>query len=189
MTTTTLPRKSAPSPLRQRDPSDPAYKSAELAQRGRMILDVAAADLEVAEAQLGAFHETTWYFRNALAEARRSWDRLRATYGGAALEAALAEPPVTVLTIGDDGRGGPTATLIPIAGRTYHVERIIGTMLAPIQWRLTRLPASEDGPYYACRLRDRSTRCDCAEWTYQVAEIADAPPCKHLAALAALGWI
>lgn len=189
MATPTLSRRNARPALRHRDPSDPAFRAVELAQRARMILDVAAADLEVAEARLGAFHETTWYFRHALAEARRSWDRLRATYGGAALEAALAEPPVTVLTLGDDGRGEPLAILIAIAGRTYRAERVAGTTLAPALWRLTRLPAAVDGPYYAVRLRDGSTRCDCAEWTYQVADLADAPPCKHLAALAALGWI
>jgi hypothetical protein len=153
-----------------------------------MILDVAAADLEVAEARLGPFHETAWYFRNALDEARRSWDRLRATFGGAALDAALAEPPVTVLTIGGS-EGLPAVVLVPIGGRTYRAEPIEPTPLAPKLWRLTRLGGSEDGPYYAGRLRDGSTRCDCAEWTYQVLDVAEAPPCKHLAALAALGWI
>ncbi len=184
-------RKASPPPtqLRSRDPSDPAFRAAELAQRGRMILDVSSADLEVAEEKLGPFHETTWHFRHMLAEARRSWDRLRALLGGQALEAALAQPPVTVLTLGDDGRGNPAAILIAIDGRTYRIERVVGTPLAPVQWRLTRLPASEDGPYYACRLRDGTTQCDCAEWTYKVAEIESAPPCKHLAALAALGWI
>src|SRR6478752_3077291 len=67
---------------------------------GRIVLDVAAADLEAAEAVLGPFHETTWHFRNALAEARRSWDRLRAEFGTSALEAALAEPPLTLLALG-----------------------------------------------------------------------------------------
>lgn len=182
-------RAASPTPLRSRDPSDPTYRAAELAQRGRMILDVSAIDLEVAEAVLGPFHETTWHFRHMLAEARRSWDRLRALLGGSALEAALAQPPVTVLTLGDDGRGDPAAILIAIDGRTYRVERVAGTPLAPVQWRLDRLPASEDGPYYACRLQDGGTQCDCAEWTYKVAEIDAAPLCKHLAALAALGWI
>src|SRR5215216_5757811 len=100
-----------PIPIRQRDPSDPAFKAVELAQRGRLILDVAAADLEVAESALGPFHPTSWHFRNALAEARRSWDRLRADFGGATLDAALAEPPATVLTLGDDAPGGPRAVL------------------------------------------------------------------------------
>jgi hypothetical protein len=156
-----------------------------------MILDVAAADLEAAESALGAFHPTAWHFRNALHEARRSWDRLRAEYGGAALEAALGEPPVTILTLGEelDGRL-PRIVLIPIAGQTYRTERIAGTTLAPIQWRLTRLaPPLDDGPYYACRLHDRSTQCDCAEWTYKIAESGRSTHCKHLAALAALGWI
>jgi hypothetical protein len=67
-----------------------------------------------------------------------------------------------------------------------------GTELAPVQWRLTRLhPPLDDGPYYVCRLADGSTQCDCAEWTYQIAENGDSRKthCKHLAALAALGWI
>ena len=186
-----MPPPSRPlAPVRRRDPSDPAWKSVERAQRGRMILDVASADLEVSEGVLGPFHPTTCHFRHALAEARRAWDRLRAGLGGAALEAALNEPPVTVLTLGDEVPGGPLALLIPIGGRTYHVRRVEGTPLAPIQWRLTRLtPPLDDGPYYACRLDDGSTQCDCAEWTYQIAGLEPTALCKHLAALAALGWI
>jgi hypothetical protein len=198
------PSRRNPIPLRDRDASDPARRAVELAQRGRMILDVSAADLEAAEAACGPFHPTAWHFRNALNEARRSWDRLRAEFGGAALEAAMAEPPLTVLVLGGDaepdpqparaercpGRPAPVV-LVPIGGRTYRVQRVEGTALAPIQWRLTRLhPPLEDGPYFACRLRDGSTQCDCAEWTYQVAD-ADHPGlfCKHLAALDALGWV
>src|SRR3954471_22470380 len=108
------PTRSKAIPVRRRDPDDPAFKAVELAQRGRMILDVSAADLEAAEAALGPFHPTAWHFRNALDEARRSWDRLRAEFGGSALEAALNRPPLTVLTLGDDGRGMPRAVLIPI---------------------------------------------------------------------------
>ena len=60
-----------PISLHDRDPSDPVRRAVELAQRGRMILDVAAADLEAAEAAFGPFHATAWHFRNALNEARR----------------------------------------------------------------------------------------------------------------------
>jgi hypothetical protein len=174
-----------------------------------MIIDVSAADLEAAEAAFGPFHPTAWHFRNALNEARRSWDRLRAEFGTAALEAALNQPPLTILVLGDDAEsrrdgyrdcgldqgqppgGRPGAVvLIPIGGRAYRAERVEGTPLAPIQWRLTRLhPPLEDGPYYACRLHDGSTQCDCAEWTYHVADNGARTHCKHLAALAALGWI
>jgi len=176
----------------QRDASDPARRAVELAQRGRMILDVATADLEASEAVLGPTHPTSWHFRQGLDEARRSWDRLRAQFGGKALEAALAEPPVALIRL--NGRGGDPkpsdVTLIPIGGRTFRVEAIAGTPLAPIQWRLTRLsPPLEHGPYYACRLGDGTTQCDCAEWFYR--EDAPTAPdhCKHLAALAALGWL
>ena len=178
-------------PVRRLDPADPKWRAVELSQRGRMILDVSAADLEAAEAALGPFHPTTCHFREALAEAKRAWDRLRASLGGAAIEDALAEPPVTFLTLGEPGPGGDGAhVVIPIHGRTYHARRLPGTADAPTLWRVTRLrPPSEDGPYYACRLRDGSTQCDCAEWTYQAAE-ADPPGfCKHLAALAALNWL
>jgi hypothetical protein len=193
-------------PLCERDVSDPTRCAVALVQRGRMILDVSALDLEAAEAALGPFHPTAWHFRNVLNEARRSWDRLRAELGGAALEAALKEPPLTMLVLGgagdegycDCGRAeprpapGPSApvTLIPIGGQTYRVQGVEGTPLAPVQWRLTRLyPPLDDGPYFACRLHDGSTQCDCAEWTFQIAGAGHREFCKHLAALDALGWI
>lgn len=176
-------------PIRRRDPSDPAFKAVELAQRGRMILDVATADLEAAEAALGPFHPTSWHFRQALDEARRAWDRLRAEFGGAALAAALEESPLAVLTLGGDAPGRPAVTLIAIGGKTYRAERVEGTDLAPVLWRLTRLPPHDDGPYYACRLRDGTTQCDCATWIYQIADGAAPGLCKHLAALDALGWL
>jgi hypothetical protein len=175
-----------PTPLRDRDSSDPARQAVEVVQRGRMILDVSATDLEAAETVLGPFHPTSWHFRSALEEARRSWDRLRAELGGATLDAALAELPLTYLVLG----GTPPVVLIPIAGQTYRADRVAGTSLAPTQWRLTRLrPPLDDGPYYACRLQDGSTQCDCAEWTYQVAGTDAHALCKHLAALDALDWI
>jgi hypothetical protein len=196
--------------LRDRDPSDPLRRTVELAQRGRMILDVSAADLDAAEAAFGPFHPTSWHFRNAWHEARNSWDRLRAEVGGATLDSALDRPPMTVLALGPeadrftpdrDGRWpmpDPDTSvqppvlllLIPIAGKTYRAHRVAGTPLAPQLWRLTRLdPPHDDGPYYACRFRDGTTQCDCAEWTYKLA--IDDPPglCKHLQGLAALGWI
>ena len=177
-----------------RDPSDPGRRAVELAQRGRMILDVAKVDLEASEAALGPFHPTTWHFRNALAEARKSWDRLRAEFGLRALERALDGPPLAVLRLGAGSGPGPLL-LIPIEGKTYRAEPVAGTAIAPVQWRLTRLdPPLEHGPYYACLLRDGSTQCDCAEWTYRPDGPASGvtkagPPCKHLAALAALGWL
>lgn len=177
----------APARLARMDES--AALAIALAQRGRMILDIAAADLDVAEARLGPFHETTWYFRNALNEARRAWDRLRAELGTATLKAAEQAPPIEVLSVGDDGLGKPLAQFVPILGKTYRVQRVPGSPLAPVLWRLTSLSTLDDGPYYPGRLRDGSTRCDCAEWTYRVLDVADAPPCKHLQALDALGWI
>src|SRR4051812_4540380 len=108
------PRTDRSIPIRHRNDEDQAFKSVELAQRGRMVLDVATADLEAAESALGSFHETTWHFRNSLAEARKSWDRLRAEFGTAALEAALNEPPLTILVLGDPE--APKAVLISVAG-------------------------------------------------------------------------
>jgi hypothetical protein len=183
------PTRRPDAPSRRLDPSDPAWKSVELVQRGHLILDVAEADLEAAVAALGPFHPTAWHFRAARDEARRSWDRLRAEYGQAALEAALAEPPAAVLRLGGDQPGQPALILITIGGRTYRVEPIAGPEPAPVQWRLTRLPALEDGPYYVCRLRDGSTQCDCAEWIYQIDGHVPGGRCKHLAALAELGWL
>ena len=196
--------------VRDLDPSDPAWRFVELAQRGRMILDVSAADLDAAEAAFGPFHVTSWYFRSAWQEARTSWDRLRAEFGATALDAALAQPPITVLALGPradqwmpdrqgrwplpdvevNGKETRLMLLIPIAGKTYRVLRVAGTPLAPLLWRLTRLhPPLQDGPYYVCRLLDGTTQCDCADWTYELAE-ADPPGlCKHLRALTALGWL
>ena len=182
--------------MRDRDESDPQRRAVELAQRGRIILDVSIADLEAAEAVHGAFHPITWHFRNACNEARRSWERLRAELGTRTLESALNRPPLVVLPLGEDielpGHGAVRTVLIVIGGRTYCTQRVAGTELAPVQWRLTRPhPPLEDGPYYACRLADGATQCDCAEWTYQIAGIDDSRKvhCKHVAALAALGWI
>lgn len=119
-----------------------------------------------------------------------SWDRLRAEIGGVAIEQALNEPPVTVLTLGDDGQGKPIAILILIEGHTYHALRAAGTDLAPVQWRLRRLhPPLEDGPYYVCRLAEGGHQCDCAEWTYRIADTDSDRPCKHQSALIALGWL
>jgi hypothetical protein len=185
-----------PRSLRDRDESDPQRHAVELAQRGRIILDVSAADLAAAEAALGAFHPTTWHFRNALNEARWSWERLRAELGTRTLESALKQPPLVVLKLGEDparpAQDAQAVVLIAIGGQTYCTARVAGTELAPVQWRLTRLhPPLEDGPYYVCRLADGTTQCDCAEWIYQIAENGDdrKTHCKHLAALATLGWI
>ncbi len=178
--------------LRDRDESDPQRQAIELVQRGRMMLEVSEADLEASEAALGPFHPTTWHFRNALSEVRRSWERLRAELGTRTLEAALDQPPLTVLTLGRAIAGSPSVELVLIGGHTYRTQRVPGTELAPIQWRLTRLnAATDDGPYYVCRLADGSTQCDCGEWIYRIAETGNTHKtyCKHLAALAALIWI
>jgi hypothetical protein len=178
--------------LHDRDECDPDRCAVELVQRGRLILDVSAADLEAAEATFGAFHPTTWHFRNDLNEAQRSWDRLRAELGTKTVEAALEEPPLTTLALDESTNGQPGVVLILIAGQTYRPQRVAGTELAPVQWRLTRLrPPLENGPYYVCQLADGSTQCDCADWTYQIAETnkARTARCKHVIALAALGWI
>jgi len=172
------------------DLTDPKRKAFVLVQRGRMILDVAIADLQAAEALLGPFHSTSWYFRNALDEARRSWDRLRAELGGETLKAALDSTPLTHLVLGGVGPHRPRVVLLPISGTTYSAERVGGTPLAPIQWRLTRLlPPLDHGPYYASRLSDGLTRCDCADWTFRIAQTDSRRLCKHLSALEGLGWI
>src|SRR5262249_23253797 len=99
--------------LYDRDESNPDRCAAELVQRGRLILDVSMADLEAAEAAFGAFHPTTWYFRNTLNEARRSWDRLRAELGSKVLEAALRQPPLMTLTLGE-AAGGETKVILAL---------------------------------------------------------------------------
>ena len=182
--------------LRDRAASAPDRRTIELAQRGRMILDVAVANLDAAEAAHGAFHATTSHLRDACNEARRCWERLRAQLGTKGLEAAINQPPITSLALGEHDPTSRTnasrlLTLV-IAGQTYCAQRVIGTELAPVQWRLTRPnPPLEDGPYYVCRLANRTTQCDCAEWIYHISGNGDTrnTHCKHLAALATLGWI
>jgi hypothetical protein len=175
----------------RRDSSEsPFFRTVAQVQRRRMILDVAAADLEAAESLLGPVHPTAWHFRQALTEAQNAWEQLRAQLGGDTLKSALAHPPVACLTLGVEKPEGPQATLIPIGGETYRAERVPGTSLAPMQWRLTHLGKSDDvDPYYVCRLRDGSTQCDCADWTFRVLDAETPRQCKHLSALKALGWL
>jgi hypothetical protein len=166
--------------------------TAELAQHRLLVLDVARADLEVAEAAFGPFHPTTSHFRRSLDESRRSWDQLRIKLGTPAIDAALSQPPLATLILRKQTETATPIVLVLIDGKSYSAQRVPGTELAPIQWRLTRLhPPLDDGPYYVCRLANRSTQCDCADWTYRIAETTDASnmQCKHLAALSSLGWI
>ena len=172
--------------LGDRDPSDPSRRAVELVQRGRMILDVAIVDLEESEAALGAYHPTTWFFRNALTETQKAWDRLVTDMGDPAVERAIGHAPIAVLTIDIDSRR--SVLLILIDGKTYRAEPVVGTALAPVQWRITRLrPPLEHGPYYVSALRDGSAQCDCGEWIFRSAGprpgSTPPPPCKHLAAL------
>lgn len=159
----------------------------ELAQRARMILDVAGADLEAAEEAYGAFDPTSLYFRSTLEEARRSWERLQATWGTPTLTRALEHPPGTVLTLNEAEES--RAVLIVIGGQTYRVQWLRGAVDAPAIRRLTRIPSLEDGPYHCCRLADGTFQCDCAQWIYQIADTGLDLACKHLAALQHLGWI
>ncbi len=166
--------------------------TAEITQYCLIAVHVAKADLEVAEAEFGASHPTTSHFRNSLDELCRSWERLRAKLGTNAIEAALAQPPLATLTLKKHTTISTPIVLFLIDGKTYSTQKVAGTELAPIQWRLTRLhPPLDDGPYYACRLANGSTQCDCADWTYRIAETTAAgdAKCKHLAALSSLGWI
>lgn len=157
----------------------------ELIQRGRMLVDLAAAILSATEARFGPFHETAWQDRRTLDDARRAWDRLRAQFGTPALESALSQPTIRPLFLG----GNPGIRLLVIGGKTYRADRLPGNDLAPRVVRLRRLPDHDDGPYHVCRLRDGGTQCDCAEWFYHVLDTPDAPPCKHLAALRSLSWV
>lgn len=157
----------------------------ELIQRGRMLVDLAAALLIANEARLGPFHDDTWRDRRTLDDVQRAWDRLRAQFGTPTLDWALNQPPVRPLLL----NGDPRARFLVIAGKTYRADRLPGNDLAPRLVRLHRLPDHDDGPYHACRLRDGATQCDCGEWFYHVLDTPDAPPCKHLATLRALGWI
>ena len=153
-----------PTPTAHRDPERPGLEvGGRLAQRGRMILDVSRADLEEAEARLGPFHETTWHFRQALDERPASWDRLPAAYGtpppgGRAGRAAAGDPGVCRGWGGWRSRPPRSSSS---AARPTASSGCPGTPLAPLQYRLTRLPPLDDGPYYACQLRDGSTQCDC----------------------------
>ncbi|WP_435015370.1 hypothetical protein TA3x_002908 [Tundrisphaera sp. TA3] len=158
-------------------------------QRAKILLDVALADFEMAESTLGPGHASTWHYREALTQARTAWDRLRAEFGGAVLERELVQSPVAVIRLRDENRRPHRIRLITIQGRTYGVEPIPGSEAAPGLWRFQRLnPRLEFGPYYAARLADGTTQCDCAEWAYREDSPADIP-CKHIFALLHLGWL
>src|SRR5262249_22701103 len=129
-----------PTSLRERDESDPERRAVELAQRGRIILDVSIADLEAAEAVHGAFHPIAWPCRSAGSEPGRGGRRPRPVPGRSPGGAAPRRPPLVIMPLGEDrtGRALTRAILIVIAGRTYCLQRVSGTELAPVQWRLTR---------------------------------------------------
>ena len=184
--------KSAPAHTRDQRQIRLTRATAEFAQYCLLAVDVARADLEVAEAEFGPSHPTTSHFRNSLNQVRRSWERLRAALGIRAIEAALSEPPLTTLVLKEHTKNSTQIVLVLIDGKTYSTQKVPGTELAPIQWRLARLhPPLDDGPYYVCRLANGSTQCDCADWTYRIAETTDAlkRKCKHVSALSSLGWI
>jgi len=188
---------------RSLDVDEPARRAVEVAQRGRILLDLATAELASAERRHGSFHEKTWARRRTLAEARGAWDRLRAEYGKTALEAALARPPVAVMTFGGSCGPGvlPRAVLLVIGGSTFRAQKVPGSVVAPTIWRLDRVPPADPSaladdpfaldPYHAVRLGDGSTRCDCGEWVFSVDGVEGHPTglCKHLSALRALGWV
>lgn len=196
-------RMAAVSRPRLRNPDDPSQRAIEVAQRGRIVLDLATTELASMERRLGPFHEKTWVCRRTLAEALRAWDRLRAAYGRAALEAALERPPAAVMTFGGScgAEGLPRAVLMVIGGRTYRARKLEGSSAAPTIWRLDRVPPADPSaladdpfaldPYHAVRLADGATRCDCGEWVFSIDGVDDHPTglCKHLAALRALGWV
>jgi hypothetical protein len=187
------------------EPPNAATRQAiEIAQRGRILLDLATAELAAAERRFGPFGEKTWECRRTLAEARSAWDRLLAEYGGMALEAALGRPPVAVLTFGGScqGKNGlPQAVLLVIAGKTYRARKLPPAPMAPAIWRLDRIPPEDPSkladdpfaldPYHAVRMADGSTRCDCADWIFKIDGVEGHPTglCKHLTALRSLGWV
>jgi hypothetical protein len=171
-------------PIQRRE--DTASKTVEWIQRGRLILEVAKADLDTAGHVHGSFHATTWFFRNSLAEARLAWERLRAEFGTAQVEAALKEPPATMLILGEST--SRPITLILIASAAYRVERFNVTQWVPRSWRLTRQVGDSDQFYDVCRLPDSTYQCECADWIYQDAQAAP-PSCKHIKALRSLGWL
>jgi hypothetical protein len=158
-------------------------------QRAKIVLDVAIVDFEVSEETLGPVHPTTQHFRETLDAARTSWDRLRAEFGGKTLERELGRSAIAVVRLDPQTPESRRRHLILIQGKTYAVESVPGTPVAPILFRIQRLnPRLEFGPYYLSQLADGSMHCDCAEWAYR----DDSPgeiPCKHLSSLSHLGWI
>ncbi len=164
----------------------------ELVQRGWMILEAATADVEVAESQPTPSEEMLWSCRSTLAEAVRAWEALKAELGPQTVRAALEAPTTSALELSPTGSRGRSVALVLIGGFTYAAVRVPGVELAPIQWRIIRLRGHHEiDPYYVCRLADGAIQCDCAEWTYRIAETErhGKAHCKHSAALVELGWI
>jgi hypothetical protein len=157
-------------------------------QRLRAILDLSELDLQAIEAQLGPFAESTWGHRRVLADARRAWGRLSLGLGPDIVARSLASPPAAVVRVGNPKRG---AAALVVGGRTYLAMRVFDPPpLVRTMWRV--LPVTldtRDEPYYVTRLRDGSSRCDCADWYFRIAEQPQEGTCKHIAALDSLGWL
>lgn len=168
----------------------------ELVQRGRMIVELAAADLHAAEAAYGTAHEITWRFRNQLNEARVSWSHLCAELGPRAIERALSQPPASFLALEPTRSGRGDVNLFCLEGTTFRATRSLNTARGATEWHLASLASSlAEGltrprvRFTVSRARDGSRCCDCAEVRGAEGVTHDGSHCKHVRALLALGWI
>lgn len=119
-------------------------------------------------------------------EMLRTWQSLVRELGEDVIEEALDRQPVSYVVICERTK----KYMVLVAGSGYTCVLIDSRATnADVIWRVERLDG--ESAYYVSRMKDGTNRCDCASWAFHVSENPDATVahCKHLRALASLGFV